>query len=147
MMNDRGFDRKRRVVRAILMGSIVTALNVTLAQAAALSWDSSAGDGLAATAANWTPAQVPAAADDLTFNIAVVYPVTWGATVTSSHTHTYRQGTVTNTMSSPHAVSAGITIGDLAGDVATMTLTTGTLTRERIHDRRRSRSIRYAQRQ
>lgn len=31
-------------------------------------------------------------------------------------------------MSSPHTVGAGITIGQLAGDIATMTLTSGTLT-------------------
>jgi T5SS/PEP-CTERM-associated repeat protein len=98
------------------------------ARAAALSWDNSAADGLAATAANWTPAQIPVAADDLTFNIAVAYPVTWGATVTSSDTHTYRQGTVTNTMSSDHSVSTGITIGDTNALAATMTLTTGTMT-------------------
>lgn len=96
--------------------------------AAAISWDNSAGDGLAATPANWTPAQIPGAGDDLTFSIAGVYPVTWGATVTSSRTHTYRNGTVTNTMSSPHTVSNGIIIAASAGEIATMTLTTGTLT-------------------
>jgi len=98
------------------------------AGAAALSWDNSAGDGLAATAANWTPAQIPAAADDLTFSIAGAYPITWGATVTSSRTQVYRNGTVTNTASSPHTVSTGITVAASAGEVATMTLTTGTLT-------------------
>lgn len=71
---------------------------------------------------------MPTSADDLTFNLANTYTVTWNASVTSSHTHTYRQGTVTNNISSPHAVSSGITIGDLASDNATMTLTTGTLT-------------------
>lgn len=112
----------------VLIGAMALVFDVGSARAAALSWDGSAGDGLAATAANWTPAAIPAAADDLTFNIAGAFGVTWGATVTSSHTHVYRQGTVTNTASSPHSVSTGITVGDLVGDVATMTLTTGTLT-------------------
>jgi len=107
----------------------LVALGVTrLSIAAAISWDNSAGDGLAATAANWTPALIPSSADDLTFSIAGAYPVTWGAAVSSSRTHVYRNGTVTNTMSSPHTVSTGITVAPSAGEVATMTLTTGTLT-------------------
>src|SRR5262245_669721 len=99
----------------VILGCL-TAVDV---QAAALSWDGSAGDGLAATAANWTPAGVPAAADDLTFNLAGAFALTWGATVTSSDTHVYRTGTITNNMSSAHTVSTGITIGDTAALSAT----------------------------
>ena len=112
----------------VLFGALALVFDVSSAQAAARSWDGSAGDGLAATAANWTPAAIPAAVDDLTFNLAGAFGVTWGATVTSSDTHIYRNGTVTNTMSSPHTVGTGITVGDQAGDIATMTLTTGMLT-------------------
>ncbi|MEK6642729.1 MAG: hypothetical protein AABZ08_02380 [Planctomycetota bacterium] len=117
------------ISRSVLALGFCSVLGIaTTTYAAALSWDNSAGDGLAATTANWTPAQLPGAADDLTFSIAGAYPVTWGATVTNSRTHVYRNGTVTNTCSSPHAASTGITIAASAGEVATMTLTTGTLT-------------------
>ncbi|HKQ50214.1 MAG TPA: hypothetical protein VJZ71_19220 [Phycisphaerae bacterium] len=120
--------RRRDQRWMVLIGALALVFDVGSAQAAARSWDGSAADGLAATAANWTPAGVPAAVDDLTFNLAGAFGVTWGATVTSSDTHIYRNGTVTNTMSSPHTVGTGITVADQAGDIATMTLTTGTLT-------------------
>lgn len=97
------------------------------AQAAALSWNNGAG-GPASTSTNWTPNAVPGGADDLTFNLGGSYTVSWNASVTSSRTHTYRNGAVTNSLSSPHAAGLGLTIGDLAADVASMTLTTGTLT-------------------
>lgn len=96
-------------------------------EATALSWNNSGG-GTASTAANWSPAQVPTGADDLTFNLNNVYTVTFNSSVTASRTHTYRTGTVTLSATSPHTVSTGITVGDLNGDNATMTLTTGTLT-------------------
>src|SRR5262249_5154066 len=82
--------------------------------------------GLASTSTNWSPNAVPASADDLTYNIAGSYSVTFNSSVPSSHTQTFRQGTVTLTMSSPHTTSTGITVGSLNGDVATATLTTGT---------------------
>lgn len=96
-------------------------------EAAALSWINAAG-GSAATAGNWSPVQVPAGADDLTFNLGGSYTVTWNASVLNSDTHVYRAGTVTNSVSNPHTVASGIVVADLAGDVATMTLTTGRLT-------------------
>lgn len=95
------------------------------ARAAALNWNNAAG-GSAATSTNWNPTQVPTAADDLTFNLANTYAVSWNASVASSRTHVYRQGVVTNTFGSAHTTSNSITIGSLSGDVATMTLTTGT---------------------
>src|SRR4030095_11193984 len=85
-----------------------------------------AAGGSAATMTNWSPNSVPAAADDLTFNLAGSYAVTFNATTAASHTQTFRQGTVTVTMGAPHTTSAGITVGDLNGDVATTTFTTGT---------------------
>lgn len=96
-------------------------------RAAPLSWNNAAG-GAAGTNTNWTPNAIPGGADDLTFNLNAAYSVTFGATVTASRTHTYRLGTVTLTMSSPHAASTGLTVGDLNLDNATMTLTTGTFT-------------------
>jgi len=95
--------------------------------AAPLSWNN-AGGGSAATNTNWTPNAVPSGADDLTFNLNAAYAVTFNATVTASRTHTYRLGTVTLTMSSPHAASTGLAVGDVNLDNATMTLTTGTFT-------------------
>ncbi len=97
------------------------------AAAVNLSWNNPAG-GSAATAANWSPAQVPGGTDDLTFNLNSVYAVTYNATVPASDTHTYRLGTVTLSLASPHTVAGGITIGDLSGDTATLTLTTGVWT-------------------
>lgn len=78
-----------------------------------LSWNNALG-GSAATASNWNPVQIPTTVDDLTFNLGGSYSVTWDAAVANSRTHTYRQGTVTHTISSPHTVSTGITVGNLA---------------------------------
>lgn len=111
------------------MTNLIAALCVATAgssavHAAALSWANAAG-GSASTAGNWSPAQAPTSADDLTFNLASTYGVTFSSTSASSRTQTYRRGTVTLTMSNPHTTSNGVAIGDLAGDVATVTLTTG----------------------
>ncbi len=108
------------MVAAVLSWAVPT-------RAAPLSWNNAAG-GAAGTNTNWTPNAIPGGADDLTFNLNAAYSVTFGATVTASRTHTYRLGTVTLTMSSPHAASTGLTVGDLNLDNATMTLTTGTFT-------------------
>lgn len=94
------------------------------AQAAVLSWANAAG-GPASTASNWSPAQVPVATDDLTFNLNSAYAVTFNSTTAASRTQTFRRGTVTLTMSSPHTTSNGVAIGDLSGDVSVVTLTTG----------------------
>ncbi len=97
------------------------------ASMAALSWNNPAG-GSASIATNWTPNQVPTAADALTYNMAGTYTVTFNSSTTTSTSQTFRQGSVTLNVSSPHTVSGGVTVGDLAGDVATTTLTTGTMT-------------------
>ncbi len=96
------------------------------AHAQTLNWNVAAG-GAAATSGNWSPVGVPSAANDLVFNLNANYAVTWSAAVASSRTQVYRQGVVTNTFSSPHTVSTGITIGDTNALTGTMTLTTGTL--------------------
>lgn len=93
--------------------------------AAPLSWNNAAG-GAAATGANWNPVQVPTSADDLTFNLAATYTTSFNSTVAASRTHTYNRGTVTLNMINPHTASAGVVIGDVSGDNATVTLTTGT---------------------
>lgn len=118
-----------------LFSPLILSLGALLAAEAAshhacaslLLWSNGAG-GSAATASNWSPAQIPLAADDLTFNLAGNFAVTFNSTVATSHIQTYRTGTVTLTASSPHTVSNGITIGDLSGDNPTFTLTTGTTT-------------------
>lgn len=112
--------------------SVTTLLTLALAtngsaHAAALTWNNPAG-GSAATAANWLPVQIPAAADDLTFNLASTYTTSFNSTVAASRTHTYRQGTVTLNMISPHTASTGVTIGTVSPDNATVTLTTGSFT-------------------
>jgi len=116
------------VFRVLIVGMAALVGPSTL-QAAALSWNNAAG-GAASLNTNWNPVQVPAGADDLTFNLNNVYSVSFNNTVTASDTHTYRQGTVTLSISSPHTVGnavTGITVGNLSGDNATMTLTTGVL--------------------
>src|SRR5438552_11675794 len=55
--------RFRLVIQSLIpVCSVALALSIAASTyAAALSWDNSAGDGLAANPANWTPAQVPTA--------------------------------------------------------------------------------------
>jgi T5SS/PEP-CTERM-associated repeat protein len=92
-----------------------------------LTWQNAAG-GAASTAGNWSPSQVPSAANALVWNLASTYGVTFGASTGASLGHTYRRGAVTLTMTSPHAVGAsGIVVGDLNGDNATTTLSGGAL--------------------
>lgn len=95
------------------------------AKGAILNWSNAAG-GAASTAGNWSPSQIPVSGDDLTFNLNNTYAVTFNSSTTASRTQTFRRGTVTLTMSSPHTTSTGITVGDLNTDVATTTFTTGT---------------------
>ncbi|MBL8877745.1 MAG: hypothetical protein JNG88_01395 [Phycisphaerales bacterium] len=109
----------------LLRGSTVAALLIAgQAKAAVLNWINAAG-GSASTSTNWNPNQVPTGADDLTFNIAGNYAVTFNASSASSRTQIFRQGTVTLTMGAAHTTSNGVAIGDLTGDVSIVTLTTG----------------------
>ncbi|MFN0152173.1 MAG: beta strand repeat-containing protein [bacterium] len=94
---------------------------------AALSWNNAAG-GSASTPTNWTPNQVPTSADDLTFNIVGTYDVTLNAGTPASRSQTFRRGNVSLTASSPHAISNGIIVGSVSGDLATTTLSSGAIT-------------------
>jgi T5SS/PEP-CTERM-associated repeat protein len=111
----------------MLLISAGLALGASGAHAQTLTWNNAAG-GSAATAANWNPSQIPTAANDLLFGLTGSYGVTWNAAVASSRSHTYRRGTVTNTFSAAHSTSTGITIGDVSGDNATVSLVTGAWT-------------------
>lgn len=95
------------------------------AGSALLSWNNPAG-GAASTPGNWSPAQVPSAADDLRFGINGNYTVTFNSSVPTSHSHSYEDGSVTLNVTSPHLVS-GITVEGAPLDFTTTTLTTGTL--------------------
>ncbi|MFN0134653.1 MAG: hypothetical protein ACKVS9_00880, partial [Phycisphaerae bacterium] len=120
--------RRLLAVRSIgYMAATAASISATqIASAAALNWNSPGG-GNAAGAGNWNPIQLPAATDDLTFNLAATYTVTWPSGVPTSRTQTYRQGTVSASVSSPHTVTNGITIGDTNALSGTMTLSSGTL--------------------
>jgi T5SS/PEP-CTERM-associated repeat protein len=110
---------------ATLLALILVVGRAGESSAAPLSWIL-AGNGAAATAGNWSPAQVPAAADALTFNLGGTRTITWSATVGASTSHTYRAGVTTLQFGSPHFASGGCTIGSVLGDVATVTLNAGT---------------------
>ncbi len=107
--------------------AVCAAVLVSQAQGSILGWANSAG-GSASLPTNWSPTQIPGRLDDLVWNLNSVYGVTFNSAVLSSRTHDYRSGTVTLTMSSPHTVSNGLTVGDQSIDNAIMTLTTGMLT-------------------
>ena len=96
------------------------------AAATPLSWIH-AGNGSASTAGNWSPAQVPAAGDILTFNLAGARTVTWDATVPQSTQHLYRAGTNSLSFSSPHFVSSSVLVASQAADTATANVTAGSL--------------------
>lgn len=121
-----GFVDFRAAPWVSLLAVVVAAGAPRPVNAAALSWNNAVG-GAAATSGNWTPAQVPASADDLTFNVTSVYTVTWNSLVTASRTHTLKRGTVTYSLSSPHTAGLGIIVGDQGTDSSTLTVTTGTL--------------------
>jgi hypothetical protein len=96
------------------------------AQASILTWGNAAG-GSAATPGNWSPSQIPVAADALTFNTNATFTVTFNASVTASTSHTYKRGTVTLNFSSPHSTGTFVRVGDVAADNARVIVTSGTL--------------------
>ncbi len=96
------------------------------ALATGLSWSNAAG-GSAATAANWSPAQIPGPADTLSFNLANTYTVTLPVGVAAVTSHTYKRGAVTLSITSPHTTSSFVRVADVAGDSAQVTLSAGTL--------------------
>lgn len=100
---------------------------VSTARGTIINWNNAAG-GSASTAANWNPAQVPTAADTLVYNLNSTYTVTFSSGVALSTQHTYKRGTVTLSMSSPHTLSGNFRVGDVSGDAATSIITTGDVT-------------------
>lgn len=114
----------RRIWGALLTAYVGIALGLSPAVATPLSWVNPAG-GLAATPANWSPAQAPVAADALTFSLANIYTVSWSAAVNASASQTYRAGTVTMSLSATHTTSGVLTVGSVSPDNATLTVTTG----------------------
>ncbi len=128
MLTPRARSSRRTVALSRYVGAVIAAaILTTSAVADVLLWNNAAG-GSAATAGNWNPAQVPTPADDLVFNILATFTTTFNSTVAASRTHTYNRGTVTLSMINPHTASTGVTIGDVNGDIATVTLTTGGFT-------------------
>ncbi len=92
-----------------------------------LNW-ATASSGPASLATRWTPTQVPTNTDDLVFNCTAgvqSYTVTFDAAVNTSRSIAVRQDNVTLSMSSTHNTTNGVAIADLAGDVATATLSSG----------------------
>lgn len=118
-LSNMGIGRRLAMLTLLAAWGITHDLN-----AAALSWNA-AGGGVASTNTNWSPVAVPAAGDDLTFNLNAIYTVNFPAAVPTSRTHTYRLGTVTQSNSATHTITNGLTVGNLAGDNAILTLTTG----------------------
>jgi len=114
-----------RSTRAMTLStSAGLALSTGMAGASILNCANVAG-GAASTAANWSPAQVPAAADTLTFNLNSIYTVTYSNVVPLSTAHTFKRGTVTLSLTSPHTASGNFRAGDVSGDSAIATITTG----------------------
>lgn len=103
------------------------AVGVSTARGTIINWNNAAG-GAASAAANWNPAQLPTAADTLVYNLNSTYTVTFSGAVGLSTQHTYKRGTVSLSMSSPHTLSGNFRVGDVSGDVATTTITTGVVT-------------------
>jgi fibronectin-binding autotransporter adhesin len=101
---------------ALAAGAVLLAV-VPRAGAATLNWANGVS-GSAALASNWSPAQVPAAADALVFNTGgfLSYSITFPAAVPASQSFTVRNGSVTFNMTSPHAVSGAFRVGTVAGD-------------------------------
>lgn len=97
------------------------------AHATGLSWINPAG-GNAGTASNWSPAQVPVAADFLTFNLNSSFTTTFNATTPASSGLRFRDGIVTLIFSTPHTVSQTIFLAEAVNDTTTATITSGTLT-------------------
>lgn len=96
------------------------------ALAQTLNWANTLG-GAASISGNWSPAAVPNSANALVWNLNNTYITTFNSFTTSSFSHTFKRGTVSLNMSSPH--STGISnIGDVSGDVATVRAVGGTLT-------------------
>ncbi|NOT35085.1 MAG: hypothetical protein HOP12_13120 [Candidatus Eisenbacteria bacterium] len=104
----------------------VTALPAS-AWSANLSWINAAG-GTAGTAANWNPAQVPAAADWLNFDINNSYTTTFGVAVPQSDHFGVGDGSPTLRFSTPHTVGTVFAVFNVAaGPTPAATISFGDL--------------------
>lgn len=96
---------------------VATALLLLVAQvapAATLQWVNPAG-GFAGVANNWSPAQVPTAADLLRFELPNSYQVTFGANAPASAQIGTFAGDVTYRFPTPHVVGDAFAVAPLAG--------------------------------
>lgn len=118
--------RAERLAAAALGSAAILLGAVGPIQAAALNWNAVFG-GSAGLSGNWTPAQLPTAADDLTFNLNATFGVSFPAGISTAHSQTYRRGHVTITLAAPHTVTNGFTVGNVSGDVGDLTLGSGSL--------------------
>lgn len=107
--------------------ALISGSTASLSAAQLLNWTNTSG-GSASTAGNWSPAAVPGAANTLQFNLVNTYTTTFNSSTPASLGHVYKRGTVTLNVSSPHtAGTSGIIVGDTSGDIATATLSGGSL--------------------
>ncbi|MFO0857767.1 MAG: hypothetical protein U0640_10470 [Phycisphaerales bacterium] len=108
-------------------GTLAMSLGTFSAHGAILNW-ASAVTGTASTAARWSPAQVPTAADQLVFNVTAgtqAYSVTFDATTASSTAMTFSQDNITTSTTAAHTTSGTVSIGAVGGQTATVTHTSG----------------------
>jgi hypothetical protein len=119
----------RRLGRAIAawgLAALVAGSSAAPARAATLNWINAAG-GVAGTAANWNPAQVPTELDLLKFELPGAYTVTFGNVVDSVLSQSIWGGDVTLVFNVTHGVKDGFRVAADAGQIATARLTSGTL--------------------
>jgi fibronectin-binding autotransporter adhesin len=112
------------------LASLAVAAIASQAHAVVVNW-ANAVSGSTGDSARWSPAIVPAAADDWVFNASAGvqnYTVTVAATTPTSRSLTFNQDNVTLSIASPHTTTAGFTIADGVTDIATVTLASGTWT-------------------
>lgn len=119
--------RRTHTVLSWLAATACALFAASPAAATTLAWANAAG-GSAATASNWSPVQVPTAADPLQFSLAGTYPISFNSTVPSSPSHLYRRGTLALSCSPFHSVTGSVTMGSVSGDAPNVTLNAGTLT-------------------
>lgn len=119
-------DTRSSIARVLRTAGLAAGFAAAGAQAQTLSWNNVAG-GPASTAANWTPAQVPTAANSLFFNLNNTYTVTWNASAAASNQHEYNRGNVTLSISSPHSITSQFKVARASTNVAAATLLTGRL--------------------
>ena len=118
----------RNALGIALQGLVIPLIFCTNdAQGVILNWINPAG-GNASTASNWSPAQIPAAADNLHFDIDGLYFVTFSSVVGSSSAMRFRDGTVNLVFNSDHTLNGPFIVADTAGDTTSVTLLTGIVT-------------------